>query len=156
MKRALYLDDVRTPLDIDIWEVVRSYEELVAVIKKNGLIQYDFVSLDHDLGESAMLEYYNNVKDNFELDYDNIKEKTGYDAAKFLVNESMETGVRMPIVYVHSANPIGSANIMGYVNNYYKNCGREQACVRVQIPHKIEEQFLMTPEERIARWKKSK
>ena len=32
-------------------------------------------------------------------------------------------------------NPIGSANIMGYLNNFYMNEGQAQTCVRVQIPH---------------------
>ena len=89
---------------------------------------------------------------NYKLDYDNIKEKTGYDAAKFLValfhntNEdrfNMSRSERkahkfvFPLVYVHSANPIGSANIMGYINNFLMNEAQPQTCVRVQIPHTV-------------------
>ncbi len=33
---------------------------------------HKIISLDHDLGDSAMNEYYNNVSPNFKLDYDNI------------------------------------------------------------------------------------
>ena len=55
----LYLDDVRTPKD-DRWKVVRSYDEFVAHIKMNGLENYETISLDHDLGDTAMNEYYNN------------------------------------------------------------------------------------------------
>jgi hypothetical protein len=135
-KIRLYLDDVRTPKDAD-WKVVRSYDELVAHIKMNGLENYEVISLDHDLGDTAMNEYYNNVHPNYTLDYNNITEKTGLDCAKFLVAESMNTKIPLPQIYVHSANPIGSANIMGYVNNYFMNCRLPQTCVRVKIEHTI-------------------
>jgi len=97
-----------------------------------------------------MAEYFNNVSKNYKLDYNNINEKTGYDAAKFLVDVFYDNNVdrfqmnrrdkkdsefKFPTVYVHSANPIGAANIMGYINNFYMNEGQPQTCVRVQIPH---------------------
>jgi hypothetical protein len=130
------LDDVRTPKDAD-WKVVRSYDEFTAHIKMNGLENYELMSLDHDLGDTAMNEYYNNVSPNYTLDYNNIQEKTGLDCAKFLVAESMNTKIPLPQIYVHSANPIGSANIMGYINNYLMNCRMPQTCVRVKIEHTI-------------------
>lgn len=132
----LYLDDVRTPKDMG-WEVVRSYDEFVAHIRLHGLENYDVISLDHDLGDTAMDEYYNNVSPNYTLDYNNIQEKTGLDCTKFLVAESMGKSIPLPQIYVHSANPIGSANIMGYVNNYLMNCRMPQTCVRVKIEHTI-------------------
>jgi hypothetical protein len=135
-KMRLYLDDVRTPKDAD-WEVVRSYDEFVAHIRLYGLENYELMSLDHDLGDTAMKEYYNNVHPNYTLDYSNIKEKTGMDCAKFLVAESMTKGIPLPAIYVHSANPIGSANIMGYINNYFMNCRLPQGCIRVKIEHTI-------------------
>jgi hypothetical protein len=110
----------------------------------------ELISLDHDLGDTAMAEYFNNVSKNYKLDYNNINEKTGYDAAKFLVDvfydnnvdrfqmsrkDKKESEIKFPVVYVHSANPIGSANIMGYINNFYMNEGQPQTCVRVLIPH---------------------
>jgi len=49
------------------------------------LLKNVIISLDHDLGDTAMKEYFNNVSPNYTLDYNNIEEKTGYDAAKFLV-----------------------------------------------------------------------
>lgn len=135
-KMRLYLDDVRTPKDTD-WEVVRSYDEFAAHVRLHGLENYELMSLDHDLGDTAMDEYYNNVHPNYTLDYSNIKEKTGMDCAKFLVAESMTKGIPLPAIYVHSANPIGSANIMGYINNYFMNCRLPQGCVRVKIEHTI-------------------
>jgi hypothetical protein len=154
-KIRLYLDDVRTPNDKE-WIVVRNYDQFVNRINQHGLENIEVISLDHDLGDSAMIEYYNNVKDNYTLDYNNISEKTGYDCCKFLVNRSLETGIPLPQIYVHSANPIGSANMMGYINNYLMNQHQPQTCIRVQIPHKIDEPYQMSPESRNAKWKRNK
>ena len=135
-KIQLYLDDIRTP-NSDEWQVVRNYEELVSHIRLNGLDKYEVISLDHDLGDTAQKEYYNNVSPNYQLDYNNILEKTGLDCAKWLVAESMNSKIPLPQIYTHSANPIGAANIMGYVNNYLKNCRLPQTCIRVKIEHII-------------------
>lgn len=153
MKRNIYLDDVRTPIE-EGWIIVRSYDEFVTAIELYGLDNIENISLDHDLGDSAMLEYYNNVKDNYKLEYENITEKTGYDCCKYLVNLSLDSGIPLPEVYVHSANPIGSANMMGYINNYLMNKRLPQTCVRVQIPHTIEEEFILSPEAREEKWKR--
>ena len=84
-KIRLYLDDVRIPISPNNewvegnaeWQVVKSYDEFVAHIRLNGLENYEVISLDHDLGDTAMNEYYNNVHPNYTLDYNNIVEKTG-------------------------------------------------------------------------------
>ena len=59
-KLLLYLDDVRTPKN-DEWVVARNYDEFIKIIKLKGLELFELISLDHDLGETAMIEYYNNV-----------------------------------------------------------------------------------------------
>jgi len=152
----LYLDDVRTP-NSENWKVVRNYDEFVSHIMLNGLENYEVISLDHDLGEESMYEYYTNVKNNFTLNYDNIvNEKTGMDCTKYLVAKSMEKGIPLPQIYIHSANPIGSANMMGYVNNYLMNCGLSQTCIRVKIEHTIDESHMLSPELRKAKWDRSK
>ena len=150
----IYLDDVRTPVDTDNWVVVRSYDEFVNKVKEVGLKNIEVISLDHDLGDTAMNEYFNNVSPNYSLDYSNIQEKTGYDCAKWLVNhfydinpdwillgrlQKKSININFPTVYTHSANPIGSANIMGYINNFFMNEGKPQTCVRVNIDHTINE-----------------
>jgi hypothetical protein len=150
-KVRLYLDDVRIPTDED-WVLATNYQEFVDKVNEIGLENIETISLDHDLGEGAMIEYYNNVRKNYELNYDNIEEKTGFDACKFLVNESLDKGIPLPTVYVHSANPIGSANMMGYINNYLMNCHLPQTCIRVNIEHTINESFILTPEARKAKW----
>jgi len=151
-KYNIYLDDVRTPVSNE-WVVVRNYDEFVNKIQELGFENIEHISLDHDLGETAMAEYYNGIK-NYTLNYDNIKEKTGLDCAKWLIDyyydnihidgelisrsTKKKLGIIFPHVYVHSANPIGSANIMGYINNFLKNEGQPQDCVRVQIEHTVE------------------
>lgn len=149
-KKRIYLDDIRTPIDKD-WLVVRNYNEFVNLVDKIGLNNISVISLDHDLGDTAMEEYFNNVSKNYKLDYNNIEEKTGYDAAKWLVsqfyfvfpervnmtrNEKKNEKFIFPLIYVHSANPIGAGNITGYVNNFLKNEKQPETCVRVNIDHK--------------------
>ena len=134
-KIKIYLDDVRTPVEKD-WVVVRNYEQFITKVNEIGLENIDFISLDHDLGDSAMKEWHKNVYHNYALDYNNITEKTGYDCAKWLVEQWME-GQSVVDVYTHSANAIGSANIMGYINNFRHINHLPQNCVRVQIEHTV-------------------
>ena len=135
MKR-IYLDDVRTPIDKD-WIVVRNYDQFILTVQEIGLANISVISLDHDLGDSAMSEWHANVYHNYKLDYDNITEKTGYDCAKWLVEQWLN-GEPVCDVYTHSANAIGSANIMGYVNNYRHVNRLPQNCIRVNIEHTVE------------------
>ncbi len=144
MKHRIYLDDVRTPVSsnnewvdgIPEWTVVRSYDEFVQTINKIGLENIELISLDHDLGDSAMNEWLYGVTKNYTINYDNITEKTGMDCAKWLVDQWLE-GTPVVDVVVHSANAIGSANIMGYINNYRHVSRLPQNCVRVQIDHTV-------------------
>lgn len=143
MKYNIYLDDVRTPLPnpsthaVPEWIVVRSYDEFVAKITELGLENIGLISLDHDLGDTAMMEWHTNVYKNFTLDYNNITEKTGMDCTKWLVEQWMN-GAPVCRVMIHSANAIGSANMEGYINNYKHINRLPQDCGRWQIPHTIE------------------
>jgi hypothetical protein len=147
----IYLDDVRTPVNKD-WIVVRDYNEFVKKVLELGLSNINLISLDHDLGDTAMSEYFKNVSPNYELNYDNITEKTGLDCVKWLINyfydenpkrvkmsrlDKKNYPIKFPEVVVHSANPIGSANMMGYINNFLMNEAEPQTCVRVQIEHTV-------------------
>jgi hypothetical protein len=154
MKYKIYLDDLRTPNDPE-WILVKNYDEFVEKIKEIGLLNISTISLDHDLGDSAISEYFNNVEPNYLLNYDNIKEKTGLDCAKWLINHYFENRTQkphstinglyvdtkqdftFPQIYSHSANPIGRSNIIGYVNNFLKNMKQPQTCDRSIIPYKI-------------------
>jgi hypothetical protein len=115
-KYRIYLDDVRTPIDPS-WIVVRSYDEFVSKINEIGLENIELISLDHDLGDSAMREWHYGVVKNYTINYDNITEKTGMDCTKWLVNQWLD-GKPVCKVMVHSANGIGSGNICGLIWNY--------------------------------------
>jgi hypothetical protein len=147
----IYLDDVRTPVAND-WIIVRNYDEFVKKVLELGLSNINLISLDHDLGDTAMTEYFRNVSPNYELNYDNITEKTGLDCVKWIINHFYDTNpkrvnmnrldkknypIKFPEVVVHSANPIGSGNMMGYINNFLMNEAQPQTCIRVNIEHTV-------------------
>jgi hypothetical protein len=134
-KVKIYLDDVRTPVDPS-WKVVRNYEQFVDQVTYYGLENIELISLDHDLGPSAMQEWHSNVYHNYELNYDNITEKTGMDCVKWLINEWLD-GKPVVDVVIHSANAVGSGNMLGMINNYRHIHRLPQNCVRVQIEHTV-------------------
>lgn len=136
MKVKIYLDDVRTPIEKD-WVVVRNYDEFVTKVTETGLENIELISLDHDLGYSAMEEWFGNTYHNYSINYDNINEKTGMDCAKWLVDQWLD-GSPVVEVVVHSANAVGSANIMGHINHYRHVNKLPQNCVRVKIIHTIQ------------------
>jgi hypothetical protein len=94
----LYLDDIREPKTKG-WLVVRSYEDFVQIIEKEGIP--DEISFDHDLGWDEK---------------NNCERKSGYDCAKWLVNKS----IVIENFNVHSANPVGAEQIKSLLNNYKK------------------------------------
>lgn len=147
----IYLDDIRTPVDKS-WVICRDYDEFVKKVDEIGFSEINTISLDHDLGDTAMQEYFKNVSKNYVLNYDNIIEKTGYDCAKWLVDkfyrenpdriemqrkDKKQIPIGFPLILVHSANPIGAANIMGYINNFLVNESQIQNCKRIDIPHTV-------------------
>lgn len=106
--KKLFLDDIRS---IDMvydksmekdFDIVRSYDEFIEYIKKNGLPP--FISFDNDLGLDAKGEVA----------------PDGYAAAKWLVYES-GLDLRNFKFKVHSANPIAAEQIKGLLNNYIKH-----------------------------------
>jgi uncharacterized alpha/beta hydrolase family protein len=74
------------------------------------------------------------------------------DCARFLVAEAMNTKIPLPTIYIHSANPIGSANMIGYINNYFRNCKLPEVCMKVNIEHTYSDEVHMTEEERHNRY----
>jgi hypothetical protein len=129
---SIYLDDYRTPIEHpegDQWLIVRNYDQFVENVSKIGLDNISIISLDHDLDKSATDHYFNYVKKNYQIDYNQIEEKTGMDVVRWLVEHSKITGSPIPQCYIHSHNPIGSANMMGYLNLYLKNTRNPESCV---------------------------
>ena len=110
-KIKLYLDDVRNPKS-EGWTVVRNHDDFVNHITEHGLPEE--ISFDHDLAEV----HYDPITWKQGFTY---HEKTGYDCAKWLVNECMIKGVKHPPYIVHSMNPVGKQNIISYVESYNKS-----------------------------------
>jgi len=101
MSYYMYLDDIRNPTTDRDWNVVRSYREAVDMILEFGMPAY--ISFDHDLGEADI--------------------ETGYDLAKWIVDQDMDGAFTISTLFkfnVHSANPVGAANITSYLNSYMK------------------------------------
>lgn len=119
----LFLDDVRTPHNVtwvnlppdQHYSVVRNYNEFVDLITLRGIPK--FVTYDHDLADS----HYGDGLRGDDINYNKYKEKTGYDCAKWLVNECMKKGVKHPPYMCHSMNPVGKQNIINYIESYNKN-----------------------------------
>ena len=89
----LWIDDERKmPAEADFW--AKSYDEAIKIFKNNEDKTF-IVDLDHDLGE----------------------DKTGYDIAKYIVEQNI------PIIAykIHSMNPIGRANINQLLSHYGYN-----------------------------------
>ncbi|WP_341199264.1 cyclic-phosphate processing receiver domain-containing protein [Croceibacter atlanticus] len=108
--KLLWLDDLRNPFLNDEGTVpkenthiewVLSYEQFTQWIERFGLPE--IISFDHDLAD-----VFSNDRE----------EKTGMDCAKWLVDYCLDNNVDLPKYYVHSANPVGSKNINGLLNNF--------------------------------------
>jgi hypothetical protein len=111
--RKLYLDDVRCP-KTEGWDIVRTYDDFVSWITINGLPNE--VSFDHDLAEI----HYDPKTYTESFKYE---EKTGYDAAKWLVDYCAEKKAKFPRHVVHSMNPIGKERIDSYIENAKTHLG---------------------------------
>jgi len=125
----LFLDDVRNPSDCVYymytpiytsveWIIVRDYNSFVETIEKLGLPE--IISFDHDLAdEHYSPEMYTESYDDL---YEEFKEKTGYDCAKWLVNHCMDNNKELPkVILVHSMNPVGRKNIQSYIESYKRS-----------------------------------
>ena len=112
--RKLFLDDTRKAPDFT-WDIVRSYEQFIAYIKLNGVP--DIISFDHDLGgEHYRVITWDGKVEGDKIPYETFTEKTGYDCAKWLVENSL-----LPKEYrIHSLNPVGAMNIKFVLEAAYK------------------------------------
>ena len=83
----VFLDDLRKPFKGFI--LVKNYKECIELLKNKKV---EAISLDHDLGAN----------------------KSGYDVALYMVQES----IYPKKIYIHSANPVGAQNIYQLLNRY--------------------------------------
>lgn len=108
-KMVLWLDDIRDPeifsnkygLETDeiIW--VKNYYDFIDWINLNGLPR--LIAFDHDLGD---------VSEN---------EKTGFSAAKWLVEYCLDNRLKLPEWVILSANTVGAENIKCLLKNFKKH-----------------------------------
>lgn len=138
----LFLDDVRFPTDcftytreprynIEEWVIVRSYEEFKTTLE-DYLSKGKFpklIAFDHDLGDEHIQDLFSDknfgkLDSEISLNYDSYKEKTGYCAAKFLVNICLDKNLELPEFIIHSMNPVGKKNILSLLDNF-KNRNNE-------------------------------
>ncbi len=140
IQKIIWLDDVRDPIkgpwesyialtlgwgtcdekqasDYDI-EWVKNYDEFINSIQQQ-LPQIIF--FDHDLADEHMIYYMTSYEEN--INYEEFKEKTGLDCAKWLVDYCQDNSINLPTYYVHSHNPIGRKNIQSYLDNAKQHLG---------------------------------
>lgn len=120
MSYNMFLDDIRMPSDVGLhdplFRIARSMDEALDMIQIRGWPQ--FVSFDHDLGMKVQ------EAPNFEstiLVATEEEAPTGYDFAKWLCERDQDTPWMKEVNFkwnVHSANPVGAANIEGYLKWY--------------------------------------
>ena len=141
-KSALYLDDQRTPTvdpptGYNPWYIVSNYDEFKEWINKHGMP--DYVSFDHDLADEHMQDYYKYQFNGIAaINYNDFKEKTGLDCAKYMIEYAMNNNINLPnLVGVHSHNPLGALNIQNLVNSYKKHLDQDENAYIAKIPFKI-------------------
>ena len=101
MYNALFIDDVRDmPEDTEQYKWTLARDGIEGLFKLS-IIEFDLVSLDHDL--ATFLGY---------------KEITGYDIAVWLADRKQSGLYVPPKVICHSANPVGIDNIEGVIKRY--------------------------------------
>jgi len=138
---SLYLDDTRTPIDTipgyHPWNIVRNYNEFTEWIIKNGIP--DLISFDHDLAEEHINDYYKQLLENgFQHpNYNEYKEKTGLDCAKFIVDYCQKNNISLKKCCVHSHNPVGATNIQSLINGFKKHMDEPEDCYLSKHPFKI-------------------
>lgn len=125
MKYKLYLDDLRYPDLHEDWRIARNYHDAVWMVKNYGLPYH--ISFDHDLADvHYMLDSEYGPLDEFMDGQTRVtgpKEFTGYDFAKWFCQWVMDNDISLGHFTwaVHSANPVGAANITHYMTNFMKD-----------------------------------
>ena len=94
----MYIDDIRDPKgEFDL--TARNSDTAINIMRQTGCP--NFISFDHDLGG----------------------DDTAMRVVKFMVEMDLDHKGWIPndfTFFVHSANPVGAANITGYLNAYMR------------------------------------
>lgn len=95
----MFIDDERFPVSDD-FVVVRSSQEAITIVESSGIPYY--ISFDHDLGGEDTSVVFIKWLVEFMLDNDKI------------LPQDFE-------YYIHSQNPVGKANIEGWMQQIMQN-----------------------------------
>ncbi|HQI45205.1 MAG TPA: hypothetical protein PLC59_04040 [Bacteroidales bacterium] len=134
MSYNLFLDDARLPEDVKWtgappmkWEIARTYKQFVKIIESRGVP--DTVSFDHDLAPEHYEEHKcaHDIKmiSYGKIRYHNFKEKSGYEAAKFLAEYCISKKIDIPKYYIHTLNLIGRKNISLVLENAQQEISKQ-------------------------------
>lgn len=123
----LFLDDIRHPVDcvkymharigklnpiyLEQWEIARNFNQFKEWVEYCFQVgeELTHISFDHDLADV----HYNPETQQESFAYD---EKTGYDCAVWLRSFYLEKGLSLPVMFVHSMNPVGTQKIVDFFN----------------------------------------
>lgn len=115
MSFNMFIDDMRLPhddecvesginLNVD-WVIIRDTRDAISTVKATGRMP-DRLALDHDLGELP-----DGTVDTVPV------------FLKWLANEFyFEVGGKIPEYTIHSANPVGAANMRSFMESWKKAC----------------------------------
>lgn len=126
----LFLDDMRHTHEVAVytkndiynehWLIVRNFDQFKDTIEKyfdKLKVLPTIISFDHDLADT----HYSEMNSGCVIDYSDLREKTGYDCAKWLVDFCVDNSLKIPKYLVHSMNPVGARNILSYLVNAEKH-----------------------------------
>lgn len=107
--RGIFLDDERYPKDVTWikypenveWFIARTQYYFMSLLEDE---EFDIITFDHDI------ECYD----------EEGKEVTGYDLLKWALDYFYTNNKKIPVMYFHSMNPIGKANMEGYLASFTK------------------------------------
>lgn len=121
MSWNLFLDDLRDPSYVNDgreYVIARTAAEAVDLVLKKGFPSH--ISFDHDLGWDLLTP---DSETGIIVDMGRPA-KSGYDFVQWIVNADMDGHIHIPedfTYYVHSANPVGKANIEGLLESYFRS-----------------------------------
>jgi len=107
-ERKVWMDDFRRPPD-ESWEWIETASQTIVALEDGNVTR---LSLDHDLGacrecSEAAEEWIGRCS----------HRGTGTDVTKWLVEAVVERGLKMPVVTVHSANPVGRERMQSDIDS---------------------------------------
>ena len=137
MKTLLWLDDIRNPKEIYsngktwaesyspieptfalVW--AKNYNDFTKYISEYGMPTA--ICFDHDLGMDAQLSHRQlGASKRLSRKLAKQTEKTGYDAAKWLVDYCIDNNKELPLYNIQSMNPVGKENIKCLLENFKKH-----------------------------------